>query len=134
MPLFFRLVAPLATHAAGYFPGRLFGMGDLPKGIGLEWMQWCAGNDYMTDDDGSVMRPFADRLTARVRWLGFEDDLALGPSDAVRAIAEVYTSADADVLIVAPHDVGRASIGHWGFFRPWAEASLWMPSAEWLEA
>lgn len=134
LPLFFRVVAPLATQALGYFPGKLFGMGDLPKGIGLEWMQWCAGRDYMTDDDGSAMRPYADRLTARVRWIGFADDLTLGPPDAVRAIARVYRHADSDVRIIEPKAVGRNTVGHWGFFKAWAEKPLWVPSADWLVA
>lgn len=132
LPIFFRVVAPLATHAVGYFPGRLFGMGDLPKGVGLEWMRWCASGVYMTDDDGRPMQPFADRLRARALWLGFADDHMLGPPDAVRAIAGVYPNAEAEVRIITPCQVGQESVGHWGFFRSWAEAPLWAPSADWL--
>lgn len=130
--LFFRVVGPTATYAAGYFPGRVFGMGDLPKGVGLEWMHWCAGETYMKDDDGLPMQPFADRLRARVRWLGFADDSTLGPEAAVHALAAVYPNARGDVRIVEPQAIGRQSIGHWGFFRPWAEERLWVPSVEWF--
>lgn len=133
LPLFIRVLAPLASHAAGYFPGKLFGMGDLPKGVGLEWMRWCASEAYMVDDDGTPMRPHCDRLRARTRWLGFSDDLRLAPPAAVRCIARIYPNASSEVAILSPADLGVEAVGHWGFFRPWAEEPLWQRAAAWLE-
>ncbi len=132
LSFFARVVAPAATHAAGYFPGKLFGMGDLPKGIGLEWMRWCAADVYMIDVDGRPMRPYRERLRARTRWLGFTDDLQLAPPAAVRCMAQVYPNAPSEVIIHSPAALGVDAVGHWGFFRSWAQEPLWHQAADWL--
>ena len=127
-------VAPLLTHAAGYFPGRRLGMGDLPAQIGNDWMSWCASDHYIIGDDGRPLRPAYDRLKARARWVGFSDDIALGPPLAVAQMAELYENADSTVEIIDPKDHGLRSIGHFGFFRSFCRQSIWPDCAQWLLA
>lgn len=126
--------APLLTAAAGYFPGRRLGMGDLPAQIGNDWMRWCGSEHYIVDDDGQPLRPAYDRLRARARWVGFTDDIALGPPAAVARLAELYEAAESTVEIIDPRDHGLSSVGHFGFFRSYCRDALWPACAEWLES
>ena len=128
----FHLGAPVATALWGYFPGRLMGMGDLPRDIGLDWMRWCRNDHYIVDDEGRPLRPHYHRLRARVCWNAFSDDHFYGPRRAVEAMPGLYPQAQNEVSVTDPADVGAGPIGHFGFFRSRFRESLWSRSAEWL--
>ena len=125
------LLAPISIAAFGYFPGRLLGMGDLPAGIGGEWMRWCGSDHYIVDDRGEPYRPCFDRLRARVMWNALADDHVLGPKKAVAHMASLYPNADSELQVIRPKRAG-GPIGHFGFFRSRFRDNLWRESSEWL--
>ncbi|MEM9595932.1 MAG: alpha/beta fold hydrolase [Acidobacteriota bacterium] len=129
----FHVVAPAASAVAGYFPGRILGMGNLPKTVGMDWMRWCRSEHYIVDDEGRPLRPHFHRLRARVRWTGFRDDPVFGPPRAIAHMATVYPNASSEVVLVDPKAGGLGSVGHFGFFRSRFRDTLWRESAEWLE-
>lgn len=124
--------APLLTSVVGYFPGRFFGMGDLPASLGTDWMRWCRSRHYVHDDQGRPLRPYYDELRARVRWNGYTDDPLFGPPRAVAHLATMYPNAESEVVITDPATVGAESIGHFGFFRSRFADTLWAESADWF--
>ena len=130
----FHAVAPPLTRLMGYFPGRWFGMGDLPATIGNDWMRWCRSRHYICDDAGRPMRPHYDRLRCPTRWNGFTDDPIFGPAKAVRAMTGLYPNAQHEVEIVDPKTRGVGPVGHFGFFRSRFRESLWQDGAQWLMA
>ena len=127
------VLAPASTAVAGYFPGRLFGMGDLPRGIGLEWARWCASDHYVCDEQGEALRPHYHRLSCPVVWNALADDPVFGPRRAVEAMPGLYPNANSETRILHPRDAG-APIGHFGFFRSRFRDTLWTQAATWLLA
>lgn len=124
--------APGLIALCGYFPGRWLGMGDLPAGIGSDWMRWCRGDHYICDDSGESYRPYYHRLRCPVRWLGFSDDPIFGPPKAIAAMPAQYPNGQHEVEIIHPDSIGAQAIGHFGFFRSRFRDTLWRQSLDWL--
>ena len=127
----FHVTGPAATAVVGYFPGRLFGMGNLPRGIGLEWMRWCASDHYVCDDEGEPLRPHYHRLRCPVIWNALADDPVFGPRRAVEAMPGLYPAAHSEVRIIHPREAG-GPVGHFGFFRSRFRDTLWRATGDWL--
>ena len=108
-------------------------MGDLPAQIGNDWMRWCRNEHYIVGDDARPLRPAYDRLRARSLWIGFTDDVALGPPRAVEHLVGIYENACSTVEIIDPRDHGLRAVGHFGFFRSFCRDTLWSDRADWLE-
>ena len=120
------VAVPLSMPLFGYFPGRLLNMvGDLPRGVMAQWRRWCLDPEYAA---GVV--PGARELYAAVRTpitsISFTDDDYMSERN-VASIHSFYSGAPRRMLRIAPAEVGERAIGHFGFFRPRCEASLWRP-------
>ena len=68
MPLrvrfFWHVAVPLLTPLFGYFPGKAIRMvGDLPKGVALQWRRWCLHPDYLLSE-GEASRAAYARFSA----------------------------------------------------------------------
>jgi predicted alpha/beta hydrolase len=123
--LLWYLLAPLAVWLLGYFPGRRLGMvGDLPGPVMRQWRRWCLARRYFLGDEGVAER-FASVRTPLLA-LSFTDDQFLSARN-VSALHAAFTRAPKVMIRIAPRDVGERRIGHFGFFRPRAEAPLWRP-------
>src|SRR3712207_3666282 len=110
---------PLATRVAGYFPARLFRLGeDLPRGVALQWARWCRTPAYLGEWSGH--RAF----TAPILSIGFMDD-PFAPPEAVQALLARHGSKKRQTWLIAPDELGAKHIGHFGFFRPDATPTLW---------
>lgn len=117
---------PLASHALGYFPARLFRLGeDLPKGVALQWARWCRDPEYMGDWEGH--RAFRGPILN----LHFTDD-AFAPPSSRRFLHEQYGSPEKKMRVYAPGEVGAKGVGHMGFFRRGVVPGLWEEVAGWL--
>lgn len=117
---------PLATRIAGYFPARLFRLGeDLPRGVALQWARWCRTPSYLSDWSGH--RAF----TAPILAFSFTDD-PFAPRRSVDALLAEYGSRDQTHRHLRPKDAGVPEIGHFGFFRPNHVPGLWRNVARWL--
>jgi len=122
---FWFVLVPLATRIWGYFPGRrLRKVGDLPRGVILQWRKWCLNPRYSVGAEGEA----AAQSYARVRFpllaLSMTDD-ELMTLAGTRSLVSFYPYAPSAIECVAPADVQARRIGHFGFFREQFQHNLW---------
>ncbi len=119
------VVAPLSLRFFGYFPGRrLRKVGDLPRGVMEQWRRWCLNPEYAVGAEGDRVRALYASVNAPIVSLSFTDDEYMSARNT-ESIHGFYVNAPRKMKRIAPKDVGAARIGHFGFFRPAFEASLW---------
>jgi predicted alpha/beta hydrolase len=124
--LLWYLVLPALTRLARRFPSRLFGLGeDLPMGVALEWASWCRSPDYLGTWEGH------GALRAPLLAVCFSDDI-YAPRPAFEALHARYGSHEKVLRWIAPGEVGRDYVGHFGFFRKGLVPALWDETARWL--
>lgn len=122
---FWFVLVPLATRLWGYFPGRrLRKVGDLPRGVILQWRRWCLNPRYGVGAEGEA----AARSYANVRFpvlaLSITDD-ELMTQQGTRSLLSFYVAAPTAMQRIAPADVQTWRIGHFGLFREQFSATLW---------
>lgn len=114
---------PAMTSTVGYLPAWS-GLGEeLPKGVAREWAKWCRSPGYLLDHVPEARA----RLVAfdrPVLAFSFEDD-DFAPRPAVDALMAELKSAPLEHRHHTPASIGAKRIGHFGFFRPAFEATLW---------
>jgi predicted alpha/beta hydrolase len=128
------VLVPIATLLFGYFPGRRLGkVGDLPRGVMLQWRRWCLNPRYHVGAEGARVR---DRF-ASVRFplvaLSMTDDEMM-TERGTRVLVDCYANAPRRIERIAPADLQVPRIGHFGFFRHQFQSSLWMRAAALLRA
>jgi predicted alpha/beta hydrolase len=129
-PLLWYLLVPLLCPLFGYFPGARLGViGDLPTGAVRQWRRWCLSPDYLLGAEPRA-RPAYVSAEYEVLGLSFPDDELLLEAGS-RLLHGAYCRP-VDYRVVAPESVGLPRIGHFGFFRPSAEAQLWPLVTAWL--
>lgn len=132
-PLLWYLLVPLLCPLFGYFPGARLGIiGDVPNGAMRQWRRWCLSPDYLLGAEPAARAAYASAAFP-VLALTFADDELLLEAGS-RRIHEAYAPGRVDYRLMHPADVGLERIGHFGFFRPAAEARLWPLVRQWLEA
>jgi predicted alpha/beta hydrolase len=127
---FWHVLVPAATALFGYFPGRRFGkVGDLPRGVVMQWRKWCLHPRY------NVGAEAADERFAQVRFpilaLSMTDDEMM-TERGTHTLVSFYANAPRRIERIAPADVQARRIGHFGFFREQFRATLWPRSLQWL--
>jgi predicted alpha/beta hydrolase len=119
------IIAPLSLRLFGYFPGKaLRKVGDLPSGVMAQWRRWCLDPDYAAGAEGARARALYASVRAPIVSLSFTDD-ELMSAWSIESIHDLFVNAPRKMKRIAPADVGAARIGHFGFFRPAFEGSLW---------
>jgi predicted alpha/beta hydrolase len=131
--LFWFVALPLLTALFGYFPGkRLRMVGDLPAGVARQWRRWSIRPEYVLAE-GAAMRARYDAIRVPILGWSFEDDSII-TKPAVDDLHGFYRNAPVERRHVAPKDIGRARIGHFGFFLPASRDDLWAGTIAWLRA
>jgi predicted alpha/beta hydrolase len=129
---FWYVLVPLATALFGYFPGaRLKKVGDLPRGVILQWRRWCLNPRYHVGAEGKTMREQFESVRFPLVALSISDD-ELMTERGTRVLVDCYANAPRRVERIAPADVAVRRIGHFGFFRDAFETTLWARAAGWL--
>jgi predicted alpha/beta hydrolase len=119
------VVTPVALSLCGYFPGKaLRKVGDLPKGVMAQWRRWCLDREYAVGAEGDSIRVQYASVRTPIVSLSFSDDEMMSARNTASMLG-FYSSAPRSMKRVAPQDVGARRIGHFGFFRPAFETSLW---------
>lgn len=125
-------IIPLLVPVLGKLPAAIFGGGeDVPAGVAREWARWGRDRAYVL----SYARPRGGR--GFIRFAGplvsyaIADD-AIAPLASVEALLGFYAAARPELRVIRPADVGERAIGHFGFFRPRFEPTLWRDAARWL--
>lgn len=104
---------PIAAAITGYLPGSKLGLGaDLPSGAYWQWRRWCTSRDTYGHEAGRRLPAIAwEQLKLPVRLISFGDD-DLIPPPCVHRLSEHFEEGDAEVIEIAPSDVGLKRIGH----------------------
>jgi predicted alpha/beta hydrolase len=125
-------VVPIALRVAGYFPGkRLRKVGNLPRGVMAQWRRWCLSREYVVGAEGEHVREAYASVRIPMLSLSFTDD-ELMSARGIRSLHGLYTNAPVEYRRIAPPEVGAQRIGHFGFFRPQFERTLWPLVPQWL--
>lgn len=120
------VLMPAATWLCGYFPGkRLRMIGDLPKGVALQWRRWCLHPEYAVGAERDARHRFA-AVRAPVTAVSFTDDEFMSEQNTA-SLHAFYVNARVTRKSLAPADVGLRRIGHFGFFREAHRDQLWRP-------
>jgi predicted alpha/beta hydrolase len=129
--LWFFLV-PLALRTAGYFPGkRLRKVGDLPFGVMQQWRRWCLNREYVVGAEGDAVRADYASVRTPMLSLSFTDDEMMS-AKGIKSLHGLYANAPVEYRRIAPREIGARHIGHFGFFRPQFEQTLWPLVPQWL--
>jgi predicted alpha/beta hydrolase len=132
VPYFWHVLVPLATALFGYFPGRRIGkVGDLPKGVILQWRRWCLHPRYHVGAEGEPVKRQFEAVRFPVVALSITDD-ELMTERGTHVLVECYANAPRRVERIAPADVQARRIGHFGFFREQFAPTLWQRAAQLL--
>ncbi len=127
------LIGPVTTSALGYLPwSRLMSGEDLPRDVFWQWRRWCGRPHFLLDDDRlpGIRDEYARVTTPMVLSNSTDDRWA--PPRSRDAIMTGYANAPWRAADVTPADLGLASIGHMGYFRPDA-SELWVRAFEWFD-
>ena len=129
---FWHVLVPLGTALFGYFPGRRFGkVGDLPRGVVLQWRRWCMHPRYHVGAEGDAVRERFEAARFPVVALSITDD-ELMTERGTRVLVDCYANAPRRIERIAPHEVQARRIGHFGFFREQFQTTLWQRCAQLL--
>ena len=119
-----RALVPTLTASFGYLPGQA-GLGeDLPRGVAEEWARWCSHPDYLMSDYPEARERFA-RFDKPMLFYSFDDD-PIAPQRAVEALIARLSGAQLEHHAISPRAFHNEPIGHFGFFRPRFEQTLWL--------
>ncbi|MEM7035931.1 MAG: alpha/beta fold hydrolase [Bacteroidota bacterium] len=107
---------PVIPRLFGYFPNKLFKLGEnLPKGVALEWGRWGRNKLGMAGVVGEKMQRFSE-IKAPISAVSFDQDFFAGPEN-VKAMQKVYTGAPFTYRHFSRADNGGRSVGHFCFFK-----------------
>lgn len=128
------IIVPVATAFCGYFPGRrLRVVGDLPKGVILQWSRWCRHPEYAVGVEGEPMRELYRKVRLPLLSISFTDDEYMSERN-VAVLHGFYVNAHRVLRRIAPADLGFRRIGHFGFFRADVGERIWPSMLKWLDA
>lgn len=126
---FWHVAVPLATWLCGYFPGKRIGkVGDLPRGVILQWRRWCMNPRYHVGAEGPTLAAQFAAARFPIVALSITDD-ELMTERGTRVLVDCYANAPRRIERIAPADVQARRIGHFGFFRSSFAPTLWARTA-----
>ena len=126
MPFIWHLFIPYTTTTFGYGKAKKIRQGeDLPKGVALEWRNWCTSQTYFEKYFQSTLSDrFFDKITAPINSIHMSDD-PIANDITVSKILNFYTAAKIKKEKVVPQSLGEKKIGHFGYFSRRFKDSLW---------
>ena len=125
VPFFWWVAVPLATRLFGYFPGRRLGMvGDLPRGVILQWRRWCLNPRYSAGAEGAAVAQAYAAARFPVHSLYITDDEMM-TVQGTQALLDLYGQAPRSLEHITPQDGSARRVGHFGFFREQFSQTLW---------
>ena len=130
---FWHVAVPVATRLCGYFPGRRLGMvGDLPRGVILQWRRWCMHPRYSAGAEGPEFAQRYARVRFPIQSWSFGDDEMM-TLRGIRSMLPLYSAAPHKLQVIHPVEVPSRRIGHFGFFREAMRDTLWPRSLRALQ-
>jgi predicted alpha/beta hydrolase len=118
-----KVFAPLSHAMVGYFPSRLFGLGEpLPSGVLRQWGKWCFTPGYCFGDPAVGATARFSGYTGDISAFAFADDDYVPPA-AVEDFLSRFVNAQRSYTLITPNS--GEEIGHFGFFRKAIGGALW---------
>ena len=119
------VAAPLSLNLLGYFPGKRLGfIGDLPKGAMEQWRRWCLHPQYSFGEEGETMQERFAAIDQPITSFALTDDEFMSREN-MESMLGFYSNAQTQLKWIAPQDINKNRIGHFGFFRKDYEEPLW---------
>ncbi|QTN21862.1 alpha/beta fold hydrolase [Rhizobacter sp. AJA081-3] len=129
---FWHVLVPVGTALFGYFPGQRIGkVGNLPKGVVMQWRKWCMHPRYHVGAEGAMVRERFAAARFPVVALSIADD-ELMTERGTQVLIDCYANAPRRIERITPADVQAKRIGHFGFFRDQFRATLWQRAEQLL--
>ena len=123
---------PLTTSLFGYLPAKRLGWGeDLPKGVALQWADWCNHPGYIRNGFGKdILKNYYDEITIPMLCMNMTDDPITTPAN-VDELLGLFPNSQMERRWLKPADFGLSEVGHMGFFRP-QNRVLWPQVTSWI--
>jgi predicted alpha/beta hydrolase len=132
MALRWHLLMPLIVLLCGYLPAKRLGwMEDTPKGVARDWAQMGPRFEASLRGASDAITGRFARVHAPILALGIDDD-PFGTVPAIDRLLGYYTGSPRYHLRLAPEVIQQEGIGHFAFFQPRFQASLWPLAVDWL--
>ncbi len=124
-PLWFLLI-PIIVSIYGYANAKVLGQGEnLPKGVALQWRNWCINPNYFHDHfKSSKTNLFFDKFLIPIKSIQIDDDPIANHITANKLVS-YYSNAKIEVERISPRQMGVKKIGHTGFFSRKFKDTLW---------
>lgn len=114
---------PGFVRSVGHVPGWA-GLGeDLPPGVAMQWARWCRSPEYLLSELPHLRDALAS-YRGPLLALTFDDD-SLAPPANVRWLLQRWQGAQLEHRHIDVDTLPLDRVGHFGFFRSSAAASLW---------
>lgn len=126
------VLMPLLTKIFGYFPGKKLGMlEDIPAGVVQDWHNRRKYPD-LREQHSAKGKTWAYHLLKVPMWvIGIADD-PIGTPQSMQRFLALFDNPHLQYSTIQPSDVGAKRIGHFDFFRPQFEDTLWQKTLYWL--
>ena len=132
-PLMWHVMAPILCPLFGYFPGSKIGVvGDLPTGAMFQWRKWCLTPDYILSGEPGAREAYASADYPVLALTFADDELLL--EEGSRMLHDAYSKRRADYRFIHAREQGLKRIGHFGFFKPQSQSTLWPMVTQWLDS
>jgi predicted alpha/beta hydrolase len=132
-PLMWHVMAPLLCPLFGYFPGARIGViGDLPTAAMFQWRKWCLTPDYLLTGEPGAREAYASADYPVLAMTFADDELLL--EEGSRMLHDAYRRRAPDYRVIEPAAHGHKRIGHFGFFKPQSQPTLWPMVSGWLDS
>ena len=127
---FWYIMLPFLAAAFGKFPGRALRIvGDIPRGVALQWAKWCRHPGYVRGAEPDAAG--FDAIRAPIFSVHFDDDEEIPPR-AIEAFAGFFTRSTVAFRRFQRHEVPAGAIGHFNFFKANVGQPLWGDVVTWL--
>lgn len=131
MALAWHVVMPAVTRIVGYFPARRLGLGDdLPAGMALQWAERRSSElrPIGAEPAQERTRRLLDRcatLECPALVISISDDAFATAAGTKRLLSYFPRLQSPQHVVITPAEANVRHLGHFGFFRREAGATLW---------
>ncbi|GAB2196684.1 alpha/beta hydrolase family protein [Sessilibacter sp. MAH4] len=132
---FFYLFGPISILLKGYLANKQFGlMEDLPKGVAIEWRDWCSKEDYFFDDEfygKTIPNDCYKNIDFPITVFYSPDDPISNETNTHNFWKHVKSSKAINIVKVENKALGK--IDHFDYFKPKLKDFFWSSVLEEIE-
>lgn len=126
---FFFMFSPISILTKGYVSSKRFGlMEDLPKGVVLEWRDWCSKKDYFFDKSfhGTTIPEYSyQNITFPIKVFYSPDDTISGEANTLNFWKHVKSSKEISIEKLNKDKAPLTKIDHFDYFKKEMKDFFW---------